>query len=51
MTSFSILFARQKGDLSDLVRGALHIDALGDGAASWSARPARTTRSATTSAR
>jgi [FeFe] hydrogenase H-cluster maturation GTPase HydF len=32
MTSFSILFARQRGNLSDLVRGALHIDALRDGA-------------------
>jgi len=31
MTSFSILFARQKGDLLDFVRGALAIDALKPG--------------------
>lgn len=31
MTSFSILFARQKGDLSEFVRGALAIDRLKPG--------------------
>jgi [FeFe] hydrogenase H-cluster maturation GTPase HydF len=31
MTSFSILFARQKGDLSELVRGAMTIDDLRPG--------------------
>ncbi|MFO7903820.1 MAG: [FeFe] hydrogenase H-cluster maturation GTPase HydF [Planctomycetota bacterium] len=31
MTSFSILFARQKGDLSEFVRGALAIDQLKPG--------------------
>jgi [FeFe] hydrogenase H-cluster maturation GTPase HydF len=31
MTSFSILFARAKGDLTEMVRGALAIDALSPG--------------------
>ena len=31
MTSFSILFARQKGDLSEFIRGAKAIDKLQDG--------------------
>jgi [FeFe] hydrogenase H-cluster maturation GTPase HydF len=31
LTSFSILMARQKGDLAELVRGAAAIDALADG--------------------
>jgi len=31
MTSFSILFARNKGDLGELVRGAMAIDTLGPG--------------------
>ena len=31
MTSFSILFARQKGDLSEFIRGAKAIDRLKDG--------------------
>jgi [FeFe] hydrogenase H-cluster maturation GTPase HydF len=31
MTSFSILLARQKGDLAEFVRGAMAIDSLGSG--------------------
>jgi [FeFe] hydrogenase H-cluster maturation GTPase HydF len=32
LTSFSILFARHKGDLKELVRGASHLESLQDGA-------------------
>ena len=31
LTSFSILFARQKGDLDELIKGAYHLDKLKDG--------------------
>ena len=50
MTSFSILFARQKGDLAQFVQGALAIDRLQAATACWWPRPARIIPSATTSA-
>ncbi len=50
LTSFSILFARQKGDLAQFVEGAMAIDRLQPGAGCWWPKPARTTPSATTSA-
>ena len=49
LTSFSILFARQKGDLVELVRGATRSTASKPAAASSSAKPAHITRSVTTS--
>ncbi len=50
MTSFSILFARQKGDLAQFVQGRWRSTACGLATACWWPKPARTIPSATTSA-
>ena len=50
MTSFSILFARQKGDLRQFVAGPWPSTGCGRAIACWWPRPARITPSATTSA-
>jgi hypothetical protein len=51
LTSFSILFARQKGDLAQFVEGALAIERLRPGDRVLVAGRVRTIRSATTSPR